>query len=113
MSDPRTVLLVGADLMARARVDEAARRAGHAVRSVTADGLRDALEAEDVAVVVVDLDRAGVDALEMLPGPPARRMVGFYSHIDADLGRRAETAGCEAIPRGRFWRTLPELLASL
>lgn len=108
----RKVLLVGGDLMAGARIEGAARHAGLEFQSVGDDRLDKALS-EDVALVVLDLDSGAERALELLPHGTGPEVVGYFSHVDAELGRRAEAAGCKVMPRGRFWRTLPDLLASL
>jgi CheY-like chemotaxis protein len=108
-------LLVGGDLMARARVDQAAAASGTVVDRTTPGGLTAALAGERYDVVLVDLDEGGAEVLHAIEaarpsgGAPAR-VVGFFSHVDAELGEAARRAGCEAMPRGRFWRTLPALI---
>ncbi|CAN5617678.1 hypothetical protein BH10ACT1_BH10ACT1_35740 [soil metagenome] len=58
--------------------------------------------AEDL--VVVDLSRPGViEALATVEG----HVVGFASHVDAELLAAARQAGCrEVLPRSRFFATL-------
>ena len=56
---------------------------------------------------VVDLSRPGV--LDVLPDLPAGRVIGFGSHVDTDLLRAAETAGCEVLPRSKFFSRLADL----
>jgi hypothetical protein len=63
-------------------------------------------------VVVVDLGRPGVlDRLGGLVGSGAR-VVGFASHVDTRLIDAATAAGCEVLPRSRFFRDLPDLRTS-
>ena len=117
MTDPASVLLVGGDLMARARVEQAASAAGAAMASASPEGLEEALRASAPGLVVVDLDACGAAILPRLEAARAAgllqgRVLAFYSHVDEALGDAARAAGCEALPRGRFWRTLPELVGA-
>jgi hypothetical protein len=60
-------------------------------------------------VVVVDLGRPGV--LDVLPSIAAR-VLGFGSHVDADLLAAARAAGCdEVLARSKFFARARELLA--
>jgi AmiR/NasT family two-component response regulator len=111
----RTVLFVGSDLMARERIRSAAAHLQMMSVSSSVTELLGALEKHSVDVVVIDLDEGREAVLVKLEearaaghSPPA--VVGFYSHVDADLGRAAERAGCRAVRRGRFWSSLPDLL---
>jgi hypothetical protein len=60
-------------------------------------------------LVVVDLGRPG--ALEALPSITAR-VIGFGSHVDAELLAAAGAAGCDnVLPRSKFFARARELLA--
>jgi CheY-like chemotaxis protein len=104
------VLFIGDDLLARARVEEAAKRSGARLEVVAPEEVdRMVVGSEDL--VLVDLDRAGADGLAVLSEAAARtRVIGYFSHVDEELGRRAREEGVEALPRGRFWRELPVIL---
>ena len=108
-------LLVGADLMARARVEQAAAASGYSLATAPAGGLGDALRAHAADLVILDLDAGGRGVLDELERARAQgkvtRAVGYFSHVDAGLGAAARAAGCEALPRGRFWRALPDILS--
>jgi CheY-like chemotaxis protein len=109
------VLLADGDLMAQARLDSAASAAGASVEAVAGGKLVERLRGPGVDLVVLDLDRGRAPLLEAVEtaraeGIPLPRVVGFLSHVDDQLADAASRAGCEAIPRGRFWRSLPELL---
>ncbi len=115
MDERRTVLLVGGDLMARARLEAAAREAGAELVIASRETLEAELVENRPAMVVLDLDAGGDRLLAALGRARARglvpeRVVGYFSHVDAALGQAAGAAGCEAMPRGRFWRSLAELL---
>jgi hypothetical protein len=103
------LLLASRDLAARARVQDAVERSGWSMATASPGDLGPAAAEHAPALVVIDLDEAGVDAL----GPPGVRAIGFFSHVDRPLAEAARAAGIEAVPRGRFWRTLPQLLAAI
>jgi hypothetical protein len=113
---PPVVLLVGGDLMARTRLEAAAAHAGAELLAVPPDALEGALERRSPSLVVLDLDNGGEDLLKGLTAARTRalvpdRVVGYFSHVDTRLGDAARAAGCEALPRGRFWRSLEELFS--
>lgn len=98
--------------MARDRIERAAQAAGRVVVRRPASQLEDALASDDFELVILDLDGGGPDLLAAVArAAPSARVVGYYSHVDAGLGDAARSAGCEAIPRGRFWRTLEEIVS--
>jgi hypothetical protein len=110
------VVLVGGDLAARARIADAAGRAGVELVTTTPAGLGPAAD-RGPELVIVDLDEGGERALAAVAGltssgtrPP--RVVGYVSHVDRDLIARARAEGIEALPRGRFWRELVNLVSS-
>ena len=98
-----TVVAYVPDLMDRSRL------AGIDVTFVASpDALAAASASADV--VVVDLGRPG--ALEMLPSITGR-VIGFGSHVDAELLDAARAAGCdEVLPRSKFFARARELLAA-
>lgn len=91
----------------------AAERIGAEITEGAAVGFSDRLDGIDL--LVLDLDAGRDEALtEIAPlavdGRLPARVIGFYSHIDADLAATATGAGVEAIPRGRFWSDLEKIL---
>ena len=112
MSIPR-VVLASDDLNARARVLAAAAPLDIAVVTTPPLGFRPALLG--TSLLILDLDRGREQALDELgaAGDLPPKVVGFLSHVDADLAAAARVAGCDPMPRGRFWGALPELLRSL
>jgi hypothetical protein len=88
------VVLVGGDLQARARVESAAAAAGMRLVTASEARLEDVLRSTSPAVVVLDLDRGGRALLETLAGARragvrVERLLGFYSHVDSELGDAA------------------------
>ena len=109
----RVAIAVTTDLLARSRIEDAAERAGWRLDVTTAEGLAEMLAATRPDLLILDLDAGGASLLDQVGGlaEPPVRVVGFFSHVDTELRDAAETAGCDAMPRGRFWRSLPDLLA--
>lgn len=109
-----SVLLLDGDLLARARVEEAARGAGLELVTASSDAGGEALLEPAPDLVIVDLDR-GRDAALVAVGAAravglAAPVIGFFSHVDVELGAAAEAAGIRTFRRGRFWAELPALL---
>lgn len=97
-----TVLAFVPDLMDRSRLS------GLDVTFVTSP--ERLVEATEDDVVVVDLARDAV--LDVLPRVPARRTIGFGSHVDRERLERARAAGCdEVMARSEFFRRVREILA--
>jgi DNA-binding response OmpR family regulator len=109
------VVAVTTDLLARSRLEDAATRAGWRLEIATAQSLDERLDALQPAMLVLDLDAgrtellSGIEAARSAGLLPAR-VIGFLSHVDAELTAAARAAGCETMPRGKFWRALPDPL---
>ncbi len=112
----RTIAVVGGDLMARSRIESAAAGLSLEVRRLGLDELGSLEAPPEVDLVVLDLDSGGrelIDTWASLAGESGPRAVGYFSHVDAALGEYARSKGVDGLPRGRFWRTLEELLGAL
>ena len=111
------VLFVGSDLNALARIEAACAASGLELRRIALEGLVEAVAARPPVAVLIDLDEAHSAAEQVrragLLDPGSPPVLGFFSHVDIETGRKASEAGITAIPRGRFWRELPETIASL
>jgi hypothetical protein len=82
--------LVSPDLLFGSKVEGALRAAGHEVVHGT----------DEVDAVVVDLTQG-----EVPPPPEGVPSLGFYSHVEQDTRRAAETAGYDmVVPRSRMNR---------
>ncbi|MGH9076774.1 MAG: hypothetical protein ACRDY0_04875 [Acidimicrobiales bacterium] len=97
------------DLIDRSKVAAAAEVVGAELVLVrSAAGLAEAAAA-GADLVVLDLGRAGV--LDAIAGLGETPTVGFASHVDADLIRRARAAGCgRVLARSAFFGHLPQAL---
>ena len=100
------ILFYGVDLRDRDRLERAAAAERMEVRGYS-PGSWDPLEPP--TLVIVDLDRVGIP--ESLP--EGVRVVGYYSHVNAETEKLAAAAEIEAIPRGQFWPGLESLLHDL
>jgi hypothetical protein len=91
------------DLMLASRVRTSLEAAGHEVEQDAE--VPDELDGIDL--VVADLDAVAPESLRELGVP----VIGFYSHVDVEMKKRAEDAGLAmAVPRSRMARELPELV---
>ena len=110
------VLLVDGDLIAAARLEGAARTAGAHLETCRSSQLDQALSGDPFDLIVLDLDGGGSAALEelsaaMAAGQVTSKVVAFVSHVDERLRSAAADVGVDAIPRGRFWRSLEKILS--
>jgi DNA-binding response OmpR family regulator len=104
------IALLSPDLLFGSKVEGALSLAGHTVaRFATVERLRVAAQFHDV--VIFDLTAEGIDGPNALhsmrehgeiEGTPT---LGYYSHVDAEMRRRALDAGfTRVVPRSRMAR---------
>ncbi len=116
-SERKKAVAVLNDLMFTVKIQEAAKRAGLDVVFVKSEGDALALAEENPAVIILDLNHAGADPLQLIStlkgsdqtsGIP---LVGYVSHVQVDLRKAAQDAGCDfVVARSAFVQNLPELL---
>jgi hypothetical protein len=103
---------MGGDLLGRTRIEEAVARRGLAPRSLAPNKLSEVdisevraifadVDSDEVLEAVATMDVTGRDIL----------LVGYYAHVDRSRAERVKQAGWQAMPRGRLFRELPELLS--
>lgn len=112
------ILAVVQDLMFTVQISDMARRAGYTVRYVrqTSDALAQAAEQPDL--VLVDLNIAGLDTVDLIrqlkAADPAQSVAAYVSHVQVELRRAAAEAGADPVlPRSAFATKLPLLLQTL
>jgi CheY-like chemotaxis protein len=115
----RTVTAVVDDMFFISKIRETGKALGIIVNFPrNLDGLR-ALLAEEVSeLIVVDLHHQKLDAVQLALELKANEtirdvpLLGFFSHVQADLQRQAMQAGYdEVLPRSIFFRDLAKILA--
>jgi CheY-like chemotaxis protein len=113
----RRVVAAVTDLFFIAKIQGAARRADVELSLVSTVEELLAQAAEGTDLVVLDLNDFNIDtlkAIQRLKAQPATASVpllGFVSHVDADLTERAEVAGCDrVVPRSGLSAKLVEFL---
>ena len=113
----KKVVALLSDLMFMVKIQEAAKRAGIGVTFVkSAQELR--TEAKQAPLVIIlDLNNSNLNPLtviEELKGNEETRkisLLGFISHVQADLRRAAQEKGCDSvIARSVLSQNLPAIL---
>jgi CheY-like chemotaxis protein len=118
MTNPRKkIVAVVSDLMFMVKIQEAAKRAGLDV--VFAKSREDALAQAKLnpAVMILDLNGTSLDAVELIGALKADSetsqldLIGYVSHVQADLKQAAQQKGCDTvIARSAFSQNLPTIL---
>jgi len=112
------VLAVLDDLFFVGKLSGTAKQVGAALQTMTAANFSlDALRREKPALVIFDLNATTASAVDLIrqlkadPDLAAIPAVGFFSHVQVELMRAGQDAGCdEVLPRSKFTAVLPELL---
>ena len=112
------VIRVVSELFFSSKISEACKTLGvSCVVAKSAERLNQALSENADAIVFVDLGLAGGQGAELagaaVKAVGAERVWAFYSHVAHELLEAAEAAGVtQALPRSRFFETLPDILQS-
>lgn len=111
------IVAVMDDLIFGVKIQDAARRLGLGIRFVKSPEA--AWEAAQTAprLIFLDLNIRVLNAIELvqrLKSDPVTRpvpIVAFVSHVQIDLRRQAQEAGCdEVLPRSTFSTKVPDLV---
>ena len=118
MLTPNTkILAVLDDLFFTVKINEAAKRTGVPVEFVKS--ARDALDKAQAhpPVIILDLNCASVDPLKLIRDLKSNaslkriRLIGFVSHVQAELIQNAREAGCDVVlARSAFSKDLQRIL---
>lgn len=112
-----TILAVLDDLFFTVKINEAAKRAG-----VPVEFVKSAKDAMDKAqanppVIILDLNCTSLDPLQLIEDLKSNaslkriRLIGFVSHVQAELIQKAREAGCDVVlARSAFSKNLPQIL---
>jgi CheY-like chemotaxis protein len=113
----KKVVAVLSDLMFTVKIQEAAKRAG--MEPVFVNSQKDVLmqAKEKPAVMIFDLNNAGIAPLDVISELKSNEetskvsLVGFVSHVQAELKQAAQQKGCDVvIARSAFSQNLPTIL---
>ncbi len=115
-----TILVAVDDLIFLTKIRETAREVGIRVEAIELAKVQERLGQNPVGAVILDLNSRSGSPLEVLrtlksnPSTKGVRVVGFVSHVQAEVIRAARAAGCDdVLARSAFSQKLPELLAKL
>lgn len=118
MSKSKKILAVVEDLFFVVKINDLARRAGLQVEFVkSAQDVLEKASAERPLMVIVDLNNAAVNAVDLiarLKGVPETKsvsVVSFVSHVQGELKQQAQEAGANMVlARSAFSSSLPQIL---
>ena len=108
----KTVLAVVDDMFFKAKIRAVAEAVG---AQISFPRTKEALleKAPQADLVIVDLQNEKIDPLSLPPELGAVRMLGFFSHVEVELQRRAVAAGYQQVmPRSVFTRDLAAILSN-
>ncbi|MBV8810132.1 MAG: hypothetical protein JO033_15780 [Acidobacteriaceae bacterium] len=118
MTNPKKkIVAVLSDLMFMVKIQEAAKGAGLEAIFVKSEQEALARAKENPAVMILDLNNAGVQPLDVIAKLKADEqtsgvnLLGYVSHVQADLKKAAQEKGCDmVIARSAFSQNLPAIL---
>ncbi len=113
-----SVVAVVDDLFFVSKLQETARLVGAPLAIVRAAAFHlDNLRQQKPALIIFDLNTTSGNAVELVRQLKSDAelkeipVVAFFSHVQVELQRAAQEAGCDQIlPRSQFTATLPQLL---
>ncbi len=112
----KNVLAVIEDLFFTVKINETAKQAG-----LTAQFVRSEIDAIERAklqpsVIVIDLNCGAIDPIRLIgelkasPQTKGIALLGFVSHVQADLKQKAQQAGCDMVmARSAFSQNMPQI----
>jgi CheY-like chemotaxis protein len=113
------VMVAVDDMFFAAKILSAARQVGRDVERVTSRvEVEQAVEKGTPALLIIDLNSMRLEPIATIEYFKARSalasipILGFLSHVQIELKRRAERAGCDLVlPRSAFSQRLAEILS--
>jgi len=114
---PRRILVAVDDLFFLAKIQETARQLKVPIELAKTD--KELLEKAEAppSLIILDLNSIGLKPLATIskirhkPELKKTALIGFLSHLQADLKLKAQEAGCDMVmPRSAFSVNLPGLL---
>jgi DNA-binding NarL/FixJ family response regulator len=106
------------DMFFAAKINNAATTAGRVIERVRSREQLEGLAANPPALIIIDLNSDRLDPIEAIRflktsvELAAIPIVGFVSHVQTELIRSAQSAGCDyVLPRSAFTQFLVEIVA--
>ena len=119
MTPTAKAVAVTSDLMFVVKINDAAKKAGLQVVCVKSKEDALAQAGAQPRLIIIDLNCPSVDGVDLIRSLKASEelraipVVSFLSHVQVDLGRAAEEAGCDMVlPRSAFSQNVNEILAA-
>jgi DNA-binding NarL/FixJ family response regulator len=113
----RVAILVD-DMFFAAKINSAAEACGRKIERVKSREQLEALRSAPPSLVIVDLNSDRLDPIDTIQYLRTQAdlksvpIVSFVSHVQTDLIRSAQTAGCDhVLPRSAFTQMLVEIVA--
>lgn len=114
----KKILAVMEDLMFTVKINDVAKRLSLLPEFVQTEADALAKAKEHPLLVIIDLNSRAVDAVDLIAKLKQNNgegkktpVIGFVSHVQADLKMRAQEAGCDLVmARSAFSQNLPTLL---
>jgi PleD family two-component response regulator len=115
--DNKTVLAVVSDLFFSVKITDAAKRAGIPVEFIKDENEVMVKAMTRPTLIIFDLNFADVQPLKLISKLKSGTdfkgisVIGYLSHIQADLKMQAQEAGCDMVmARSAFSQNLPQIL---
>lgn len=116
--DKETAAVLVDDMFFAAKINSAALACGRTVNRIKSQEQLEGLAANPPSLIIVDLNSDRLDPIEVirfLKGSTelvSIPIVGFVSHVQTELIRSAQGAGCDyVLPRSVFTQLLVEIVA--
>ncbi len=114
------VVVVVEDLFFLAKIEQIAEALGISIQVVKLAEARKQVRALSASMVIVDLNQRSGGAIDLVKALKADAasarvpVIGFLSHVQADLASAGRAAGCDRVlARSAITRQLPALLKEL
>ena len=113
-----TVAILVEDMFFGAKIRSAAEACGRKIERVKSREQLEALQAAPPSLIIIDLNSDRLDPIETIqylktrPDLKGVPIVSFVSHVQTDLIRSAQAAGCDyVLPRSAFTQLLVDIVA--
>ncbi len=100
------------DLFLRSKINAVAQAAKVEIKIFSDLGRLRAQLSSRPALVLINLGELPTQEFPFLKEllQAGHHVIGFLSHVEAELARVARATGCEVMPRSKFFERLPEIL---